>query len=167
MFLLPVLVNKSCVYYGCARSVRRSQFFTFLCTIVLVCNRHMLCLKISQFSVVATCILLFRRCWPDENVSRFRSSAVHRPPSSRSDWSGYWSRDIALVPGPTLSFRNVSRFCDDVYECRADNGASSSYVSHHVRLTVECKTIFRPLTKSQAQTHYGTGIGGAVTISLL
>jgi len=48
---------------------------------------------------------------------------------------------VALVHGPTLSFRNVSRFCDAVYECRADNGASSGAASHRVRLTVECKII--------------------------
>ena len=104
-------------------------------------------------------------CWPlerallslfvvDENIRHHRSSAAHLPAAAATDWSaGYRSRDIALVRGPTLSFRNVSRFCEDDYECRADNGATSGPVSHRVRLTVECTLLLSVILLTNLLTY--------------
>jgi len=135
-------------------------FHVFIAVAVMVCGRRCVVLPQLFIPLVAYCCLHFSKinaddddgdevprwlnvfCRSDESFRPRQSSALHRP--SNGDWSGYWSRDIALVRGPSISFRRVSRFCDDVYECRADNGASSGPVSHHVRLSVECEFISRP-----------------------
>jgi hypothetical protein len=44
------------------------------------------------------------------------------------------------VVGSTLTLRNVSRYCSDVYRCVADNGVSPS-VSRRIPVTVECKQV--------------------------
>ena len=89
----------------------------------------------NWFSKRMTSVVIY--CLPGEYFGRHQSSAVHRPTTGAQ--SSYWSRGIVLARGPTISFRNVSRFCDDVYECQADNGASSGPAIHRVRLSVECK----------------------------
>ena len=40
--------------------------------------------------------------------------------------------------GEVIIIKNVSRYCDDVYECVADNGVPPA-VSRQMRVTVECK----------------------------
>ena len=46
---------------------------------------------------------------------------------------------IGLV-GEMVVIQNVSRYCDDVYECVASNGVPPS-VSRKIRVTVECTLI--------------------------
>ena len=136
-----------------------------------------LCLLLALFhyyyyystAVYRGLIQVVPECWPleralllllslfvvDENIRHHRSSAAaHLPAAAATDWSaGYRSRDIALVRGPTLSFRNVSRFCEDDYECRADNGATSGPVSHRVRLTVECTLLLSVILLTNLLTY--------------
>ncbi len=40
--------------------------------------------------------------------------------------------------GEMIIISNVSRYCDDIYECVADNGVPPA-VSRQMRVTVECK----------------------------
>ena len=43
--------------------------------------------------------------------------------------------------GETVVIKNVSRYCDDIYECVADNGVPPA-VSRQMRVTVECEYYF-------------------------
>ena len=40
-----------------------------------------------------------------------------------------------------MIIQNVSRYCDDIYECVASNGVPPA-VSRKMRVTVECKSTF-------------------------
>ncbi len=42
------------------------------------------------------------------------------------------------MKGEMIIIQNVSRYCDDIYECVADNGVPPA-VSRQMRVTVECK----------------------------
>ena len=57
------------------------------------------------------------------------------------------------LTGEMIVIQNVSRYCDDVYECIASNGVPPT-VSRQMRVTVEC-TIMSPNSLSffVAQSH--------------
>ncbi len=42
------------------------------------------------------------------------------------------------MKGEMIIIQNVSRYCDDIYECVADNGVPPA-VSRQMRVTVECE----------------------------
>lgn len=42
------------------------------------------------------------------------------------------------MTGEMIIIQNVSRYCDDIYECVASNGVPPS-VSRQMRVTVECE----------------------------
>jgi len=42
------------------------------------------------------------------------------------------------LTGEMIVIQNVSRYCDDIYECVASNGVPPS-VNRQMRVTVECK----------------------------
>ena len=42
------------------------------------------------------------------------------------------------MKGEMIIIQNVSRYCDDIYECVADNGVPPAQ-SRQMRVTVECK----------------------------
>jgi hypothetical protein len=44
------------------------------------------------------------------------------------------------MSGEIFIIQNVSRYCDDIYECVASNGVPPS-VSRQMRVTVECEFI--------------------------
>ena len=50
--------------------------------------------------------------------------------------------------GEMIIIANVSRYCDDIYECVADNGVPPA-VSRQMRVTVECKLLFLYLYMKQ------------------
>lgn len=45
------------------------------------------------------------------------------------------------MSGEVLKIRNISRYCDDIYECVAFNGVPPS-VSRQIKVSVQCKFVF-------------------------
>lgn len=52
-------------------------------------------------------------------------------------WRGYVVVGLDVV-GEVVIIQNVSRFCDDIYECVANNGILQP-VSRQIRVSVQCK----------------------------
>jgi len=50
------------------------------------------------------------------------------------------------LTGEMIVIQNVSRYCDDIYECVASNGVPPS-VSRQMRVTVECTTPHNALSQ--------------------
>lgn len=54
-----------------------------------------------------------------------------------SNWSFYCYVSVIGDPGEALKIYNISRYCEDVYECVANNDIEPG-ASQRMKVTVEC-----------------------------
>lgn len=62
-----------------------------------------------------------------------------------------------------MVIENITRHCDDTYECEASNGVPPS-VSHQIKVTVECTFILVPILRNRNRhcfSHYYSYVQGA------